>query len=62
MEESYQTIVCLACGTRNEVTITDFRPGAANRQEEHAACANCGSLILAKRCFAIEVRVLPTAK
>lgn len=57
MEEHDQMLVCPACGARNVVKITDFRAGAANRNEESGDCASCGKTIIKKRCFAIEVRL-----
>jgi hypothetical protein len=57
MEEHDEMIVCPSCAARNEVKITDFKAGAAHRNEESGDCANCGKVIVKRRCFAIEVRM-----
>jgi len=62
VEEHDQLLVCSACGARNVERVTDFRAGAANRDEESGDCASCGKRIIKKRCFAIEVRLADAAR
>jgi DNA-directed RNA polymerase subunit RPC12/RpoP len=62
VEEHDQLLVCSACGARNVAKVTDFRAGAANRDEESGDCASCGKRIIKKRCFAIEVRLADAAR